>query len=1202
MRAQVPDPIRGPDLQAPPVCEEMHQPEGLHRIDQRFLAFLGHTDPLLQEQLLQARRQPQALNRAASSALMLALAEPLEVFLIESFALGQALTGERARHRDFEALYRVKWKFVRRQAVLGVPPERLRGFDADAAREQLQAGVRAQARVLTQSDGPERPNALQAPRGVFDEADFARAVLTWQAHPEHAALLEQARLYSAWAATTPQGQALHADSVLFRLPQAHDPAEQAHGLPRQKVQDLPEAVIRLVPRSARLGAAETAFALTDRGTDTAGALDQTRYCLICHKNGTDSCSHGLNAQHTGCPLGERISEFHALRNDGLTIAALAMIVRDNPLVAATGHRICNDCVQACVFQNQTPVDIPQAETQTLQQVLALPWGVEIYDLLTRWNPLHFERPLPRPETGRKVLVVGAGPAGFTLAHQLLQEGHTVVLIDALRIEPLVDPDESTHPGRAECAPDQGAPVERIRRAARRPIGEIARFELPLQERKPSGFGGVAEYGITVRWDKNRLDLIRRLLERRDRFSLMGGVRLGSNLSVQDALDLGFDHLALAVGAGRPHLPDWPQALVQGVRTASDFLMALQLQGAARQDSLAALQIRLPAVVIGGGLTALDASTELQAWYVVQVLRYAQRHRALVQLQGEAAIAALWTDQDRETALTFLAHAQAIESEQASARMAGRAPDLKPLLQSWGGVTVLYRRSLAESPAWRTNPAEVLHALEEGIRFAERVQPTHFESDADGAVSAVMAGAQRWPARSVLLALGTQPNTGLADDEPDVRRDGPWFALQDDPEFAVLLADPPGASQDRRGRLSVFGDAHPQGAGSVVKAMASAHRGAAVVSRALAARPARSRSAADRFMNAVRAALQARVASIAELAPGIVQIKVHAPAAARRFKPGQFFRLQTFEHDAPRITVQGLALHLAMEGLALTGAAADPEEGTVTLVVLEMGGSSDLCRCLRPGQAVVLMGPTGQPTEIVSRQTVVLAGGGLGNAVLLPIGAALRAAGSRVLYFAAYRRAQDLFHRETLEAAADQVVWCCESDPPILPHRPQDHAFHGNIVEALCAWQDGLPIRTLQTGAESTHPGPTQAQTLGPPAGRIGLHEANRLLVIGSDRMMGAVAQARRTRLKSSLGRPEVVAIASVNSPMQCMMKGICGQCLQWIADPVSGQTRAVFTCAEQDQPLDWVRFDHLAQRLGQNRLAEQQTRALLHCTKPRLGR
>ncbi len=57
------------------------------------------------------------------------------------------------------------------------------------------------------------------------------------------------------------------------------------------------------------------------------------------------------------------------------------------MVAATGHRICNDCMKSCIYQKQDPVNIPQAETRTLKDVLELPWGFEIYSLLTRWNPL-----------------------------------------------------------------------------------------------------------------------------------------------------------------------------------------------------------------------------------------------------------------------------------------------------------------------------------------------------------------------------------------------------------------------------------------------------------------------------------------------------------------------------------------------------------------------------------------------------------------------------------------------------------------------------------------------------------------------------------------------------------------------------------------------------------------------------------------------
>ena len=94
----------------------------------------------------------------------------------------------------------------------------------------------------------------------------------------------------------------------------------------------------------------------------------------------------------GCPLEEQISEFHKLRAEGWPVGALAMICVDNPMAAATGHRICNDCMKSCIYQKQDPVDIPQSETRVLKDVLALPWGFEIYSLLTRWNPLNLRRP------------------------------------------------------------------------------------------------------------------------------------------------------------------------------------------------------------------------------------------------------------------------------------------------------------------------------------------------------------------------------------------------------------------------------------------------------------------------------------------------------------------------------------------------------------------------------------------------------------------------------------------------------------------------------------------------------------------------------------------------------------------------------------------------------------------------------------------
>ena len=50
----------------------------------------------------------------------------------------------------------------------------------------------------------------------------------------------------------------------------------------------------------------------------------------------------------------------------------------------------------------------------------------------------------------------------------------------------------------------------------------------------AGFGGVAEYGITVRWNKNFLKLIRLLLERRRQFTMFGGIRFGGTITVESA--------------------------------------------------------------------------------------------------------------------------------------------------------------------------------------------------------------------------------------------------------------------------------------------------------------------------------------------------------------------------------------------------------------------------------------------------------------------------------------------------------------------------------------------------------------------------------------------------------------------------------------------------------------------------------------------
>ena len=85
-----------------------------------------------------------------------------------------------------------------------------------------------------------------------------------------------------------------------------------------------------------------------------------------------------------------------MRQAGELVAAMALIAVDNPMCPGTGHRICNDCMKACIFQKQEPVNIPQIETRVLTETLGLPWGLEIYGLLTRWNPLNVAPPVHAP--------------------------------------------------------------------------------------------------------------------------------------------------------------------------------------------------------------------------------------------------------------------------------------------------------------------------------------------------------------------------------------------------------------------------------------------------------------------------------------------------------------------------------------------------------------------------------------------------------------------------------------------------------------------------------------------------------------------------------------------------------------------------------------------------------------------------------------
>lgn len=498
--------------------------------------------------------------------------------------------------------------------------------------------------------------------------------------------------------------------------------------------------------------------------------------------------------------------------------------------------------------------------------------------------------------------------------------------------------------------------------------------------------------------------------------------------------------------------------------------------------------------------------------------------------------------------------------------------------------------MLDSPAYRLNHEEIIKGFEEGIAFVENMSPVEAVQDEYGALKEVkfsrMAKVDgRWkdtgevhrvPARTILVAAGTAPNVMYERERPGT------FELDEQDEFFesyIVKGKSEGeyqfekarenevgflTSHDSNGRrVSFYGDNHPDFEGNVVKAMASAKFGFKKVLELFEGNLSLAGAVEMQRWNDLSRKLdydlKPMVVRVDRLTPSIVEIILRAPQAARQFRPGQFYRLQNYETDSPKVD----DTLLMMEGIALTGAWVDKEKGLVSLIVLEFGASSRMCSMLKPGQRVVVMGPTGAPTAIVENSTALLLGGGLGNAVLFSIAKAFKEKNSKVLYFAGYKKAQDLFKREDIEVAADVVVYSVDEGEPIATRRSQDKTFVGNIVKAIVAYASGELGKT-----------------------EIPLRDATRVIAIGSDRMMAAVAEARHSLLQPYLNDRHV-GIASINSPMQCMMKAVCAQCVQRLVIPETKEEVFVFTCFNQDQKMDEVDFTNLSSRLKANSLMEK---------------
>jgi len=140
---------------------------------------------------------------------------------------------------------------------------------------------------------------------------------------------------------------------------------------------------------------------------------------------------------------------------------------------------------------------------------------------------------------------------------------------------------------------------------------------------------------------------------------------------------------------------------------------------------------------------------------------------------------------------------------------------------------------------------------------------------------------------------------------------------------------------------------------------------------------------------------------------VARLVVEAPLIARSRRPGHFVIVRSGENG---------------ERIPLTIADADPDRGTITLVVQAVGDSTTEICALGAGDFLTdVVGPLGRATDIRNFGTVVCCGGGVGVAPLLPIIKAMKAAGNRVISVLAARTRNLIILEKQVREHSDEVI-------------------------------------------------------------------------------------------------------------------------------------------------------------------------------------
>ncbi len=270
----------------------------------------------------------------------------------------------------------------------------------------------------------------------------------------------------------------------------------------------------------------------------------------------------------------------------------------------------------------------------------------------------------------------------------------------------------------------------------------------------------------------------------------------------------------------------------------------------------------------------------------------------------------------------------------------------------------------------------------------------------------------------------------------------------------------------------------------------------------------------------------RILDTRQLASDVKWFKIDAPLVARHREPGQFVIIRLSETG---------------ERIPLTMADADPENGTIELIVKAIGKTTKLLCTKNAGDEITdVMGPLGMPTHIEQVDHAVLVGGGVGTAVIYPLAKALRDSGCYVTSITGGRTRELVVLEEELRKVSDAVFATTDDG---------SHGFHGTVADKLreliaehgaaAATQHRPPSQGGPQGGDTDGGGESDTLPQPLPEREGSVSPVGAIYCAGPVPMMQAIAE---------LTRPlNIKTIVSLN-PIMVDGTGMCGGCRVTIGD------------------------------------------------------